>query len=575
MLNKSEIVKALREIGALLELKKESPYKVSAYKRGANSLEMMDDDFEQFYRDKRLNEISGVGATLASIIDELCKTGKSEFLDELKSEMPSVPIDLVGIPGLDLKRLELLKNVLGISSRDQLLQACQDGLLSPIKGLGSAFEKKLLANLNLANGPQRIILSKALELSKLLLKHMEKKSLVVETAGEVRRWQEVITNIEIVACTDNLKASKNHFERFGSFVKCEWISDTTGVGYFPDKMIATIHLCRPEQFVNALFEKTGSLAHIQKLKTVCGQRQSSSKKQSNQSSYSEILEGAHSIEHSESDLYRRMKLPYIPPELREDWGEIEEAIAGKDFSDLIEQKDIQGMVHCHTNFSDGNTTVEMMARAAEKMGFSYITITDHSPTAFYANGLNIERLKEQWESIDRAQEQVKIRILRGTESDITAEGFLDYPDTILEKFDIIIASIHARYKMDEDKMTNRIKTCMELPVFKIWGHALGRLLLKRDPVPCRVEEVLGLIANSAAAIEINGDPHRMDLEPFWIRKARDLGIKFVISTDAHSTADLHYLPFGVHMARRGGLTKNDVLNTLPCASFKKAVRPSR
>src|SRR5437773_8824188 len=224
-------------------------------------------------------------------------------------------------------------------------------------------------------------------------------------------------------------------------------------------------------------------------------------------------------------------MQFVPPELREDYGEIEAALAGTLPQDLITTSDIRGMVHCHTTYSDGKHSVEQMVAAAESMGMKYITITDHSPTAFYAGGLKIDRLQQQWEEIDRVQEQTKIKILKGTESDIVADGSLDYPDWILEQFDVIVASIHARYKMDEEQMTRRIVTAMRQPVFKIWRHALGRLLERRPPFACRVEEILDVIAESRAAIEVNGDPYRLDMEPRWLRAARKRRIKFVISVD--------------------------------------------
>jgi DNA polymerase (family 10) len=231
------------------------------------------------------------------------------------------------------------------------------------------------------------------------------------------------------------------------------------------------------------------------------------------------------------------------------------------------------MVHCHTTYSDGVNSIEEMALAAEALGMKYITITDHSPTAFYAGGLTIDQLKRQWDEIDDVQERVKVRLLKGTESDIVADGSLDYPDKILEQFDVIVASIHSRYKMDSAKMTKRIVQAMRQPVFKIWGHALGRLLERRPPFECDVETILDVIAESKAAIEINGDPYRLDLEPGWVREARKRKIKFVISVDAHSTGALTNVKYGVAMARRGWVRKREVLNAMSTRGFIQAVRP--
>jgi DNA polymerase (family 10) len=264
----------------------------------------------------------------------------------------------------------------------------------------------------------------------------------------------------------------------------------------------------------------------------------------------------------------------VAPELREDAGEIEAALDGSVPEDLIAVADIAGMTHCHTVYSDGKNSVEEMARGAEAMGMQYLTITDHSPSAHYAGGVTVDRLKRQWDEIARVQQSVKVRLLRGTESDILEDGALDYPDAILEQLDVVIASIHSRMKMDEATMTRRLVTAMRQPLFKIWGHALGRLILRREPFACRVDEVLDAVAESRAAIEINGDPYRLDLAPEHVRRARQRGIRFAISTDAHSTGALHNLRFGVHTARRGWVRRGEVLNALSVDEFMRAVKPS-
>jgi DNA polymerase (family 10) len=305
--------------------------------------------------------------------------------------------------------------------------------------------------------------------------------------------------------------------------------------------------------------QTGSRAHVERLDALARARG---------------FELAATQAPDEATLYGRLGLPEIPPELREDAGEIEAALAGDDFHDLVTAADIAGMVHCHTTHSDGRATVLEMARAAQAMGMRYLTITDHSPLASYAGGLTVEGLRRQWEEIAAAQAQVELRLLRGTESDLLADGALDYPDEVLAELDVIIGSVHNRFHLDEEEMTRRLVRAMRLPVFKIWGHPLGRLLLRREPLACRMDEVLEAVAASRAAIEINGDPYRLDLPPEHVREARRRGIRFVISTDAHAVADLANLPFGVAMARRGGVRRSEVLNALEVAAFMAAVRPA-
>ncbi|HKV37059.1 MAG TPA: PHP domain-containing protein, partial [Pyrinomonadaceae bacterium] len=326
-----------------------------------------------------------------------------------------------------------------------------------------------------------------------------------------------------------------------------------------DSAVVSFIAVTPAEYPVVLFSRTGSEAHVDKVSA----RVMSQKKKATR------------MPRDEAELYERAGMQYVQPELREDHGEVEAAIEGNLPEDLLTLDDIKGMVHCHTTYSDGKHTLEQMVRTAEAMGMKYITITDHSPTAFYAGGLKAEDLYRQWDEIDELQSTVKIKILRGTESDILADGGLDYPDRILEQLDCIVASVHARYKMDSRKMTERIVTAMQQPVFKVWGHALGRLLQRRPPFECDLERILDVIAEAKAAIEINGDPYRLDLEPRWVREARKRKIKFVISVDAHSMGALNNLKFGVAMARRGWVTKREVLNTLPLASFTKAVKPEQ
>ena len=276
----------------------------------------------------------------------------------------------------------------------------------------------------------------------------------------------------------------------------------------------------------------------------------------------------------EESIYGALGLPLVPPELREGLGEVDLAARGESWDDLVSAEDVRGFTHCHSTWSDGRHTIEQMARAAAMRGASFITITDHSAAAHYARGLDVERLERQWDEIDEVQERVKIKILKGTEADILADGAIDWPDRILERFDVVIASIHARFRQDEEKMTARVLRAMRWPVFKIWGHPLGRLVRSRPPIPCRVEEVLDALAESQGAIEINGDPHRLDLEPKWIRAARDRGIPFVLSVDAHSMPELDNVRYAALLARRAGVRKSEVLNTRSVAGFRKAVRPS-
>ena len=359
--------------------------------------------------------------------------------------------------------------------------------------------------------------------------------------------------------------------RYPLVAKVEGSGDTKTTVRLANGLQVDLRVLPPEDFATALHHFTGSKAHHTRLRGLARDRGLT---------LSEWgltrLEGGEKLPiHSEAELYAAFDLPFIPPELREDQGELEAAAAGDRFEDLIELKDLRGMVHCHTTHSDGRATLLEMAQGADALGMSYLTITDHSPTASYAGGVTVDHLKRQWDELARVQEQVKVKLLRGTESDILEDGALDYPDSVLEQLDVIVASVHQRHSLDEDAMTRRLVRTMQLPLFKIWGHALGRKLLEREPFACRVEEVLDALAASRGAVEINGDPHRLDLAPQWARKARQRGLKFTLSVDAHSVqAMAAHLPYAVGLARRAGIRKGEVLNALEAKAFAAAVRPT-
>jgi DNA polymerase (family 10) len=559
MLDKLDIARSLRQIGALLEFKGESPFKVRAYENGAAAIEAVSEDLGRLVEEERLTQVPGIGASLAALIAEMVRTGRSGLLEQLSAELPPGVLTLSEIPGLSPKKILALHDALGIRSVEELRQACLAGKVRAVKGFGPKTELSLLdAIAKRATREARVLLVDALTVAEPLLEHLRALPEVeqADLAGEARRFCETVRDVQVVVATKHTGAVLDHAERFSHVTRVQGRAEERIDLLLAGDVRASVHVAPPSRYAETLLQLTGSQAHLDALAAVATERG--------------IAPGA-SVE-TESQIYAALGLHPVPPELREGAGEIEAARNGG-FDDLVKLEDLQGMVHCHTVFSDGNDTIEDMARAAEAMGMRYITITDHSPTAHYARGVEIDRLKRQWDEIARVQERVRIKLLRGTESDILADGALDYPDSILEQLDVVIASVHSRMKMDEAAMTERLVAAMRRPIFKIWGHPLGRLLLKRDPFACRVEEVLDVIASSKAAIEVNGDPYRLDMEPRWLREARKRGIRFVISTDAHSTKGLSSLRFGVGVARRGGLCRGEVLNALGPEAFSEAVRP--
>ncbi|HEY6803092.1 MAG TPA: PHP domain-containing protein [Pyrinomonadaceae bacterium] len=553
-----DVAASLQEIAVMLRLKGGRYFQARAYESAARLVAQLGDSLDTLIREDRLRSISGIGESIARQIEQLQQTGSSWLLEKLRSELPRGVVELSTVQGLSLKKIQQLQDALGISNIAELKAAAEEQKIRTVKGFGPKTEKKLLDALT--HAPKKrteLHLHKALRMAEEIVAYLRTNKTVkrVEIAGDVRRWRETTTELTIVASSSRTSDLLDHFARYPMLVRVLEQNLESCMALLNTGIKVTLTAVSPNEFAFALLQATGSVQHLERLNQLTNSRSLRSAK-------------------SEQQIYRELGLQYIPPELREDSGEIEAALSGQLPEDLIQLGDIRGMVHCHTNYSDGKHTIEEMARGADELGLLYLTITDHSPTAFYAGGLKEDRLYRQWDEIDYVQDKVKVKLLRGTESDILADGSLDYPDRILDQFDVIIASIHARYRMDESQMTERITTAMRQPWFKIWGHALGRLIEHRPPFKCRMEEILDVVQESQAAIEINGDPYRLDMAPEWIRLARERGIKFVISTDAHSINGMKNLKFGVGIARRGWVRRDEVLNTLETSAFRNAVKPN-
>ena len=571
-MDKFAIAAALQEIAALMELKGGVyKFKARAYNAGARAISGVSGEIGKLVAQDRLTTLPGIGNALASQIKQLYETGESSVLKGLRQEFPPGIIELSMVPGLSLGKIKQLHESLGISSIEELKNAATAGAIRKLKGFGEKTESKLLESLtehaNRSRKPKRLHLHRALRTAEQLESYLTTARGLkrLSIAGSLRRRNETVGTIKLVASTKQPAALVQHFLRFPLIVQTETHNANKATVVLADGSRVSLTAVNPDDFAATLFAETGSKAHVNRIARLFNEKNRLPQKTKAQPNRSEL--------NGDAIVYQQLGLPYIPPELREDTGEVDAALKGKLPDDLLELSDIQGMVHCHTTYSDGKHSIEEMARAADEMGMKYITITDHSPTAFYAGGVEIDRLWRQWDEIDEVQSKVTVKILRGTESDILASGALDYPDDVLERFDVIVASIHSRYKMDAEKMTKRVITAMQLPVFKIWGHAQGRLIQSRPPFDCDMPRILDVIAESNAAVEINGDPFRLDMEPRWVREATKRKLKFVISVDAHSVGALQNVKFGVAMARRGWVRKGDVLNALPLAKFKQAVKP--
>jgi DNA polymerase (family 10) len=573
-----EIAATLREISQLLQLKGENAFKVRAYDLGADAFEALPADpaapggLYALVNEGRLSELSGVGKAIDQKVTELVKTGSLKYLDELRREFPHGALDLVQIPGLGPRKAATLIHELDVASVDDLEKAAQEGRVRGLKGFGERTEKQILegiAKLRERKGARKPLWETRPLAEQLLARVRAVPGTTrAEIAGSVRRYAETNADVDLVAANDSVEAVMEAFCTGPDVAEVLARGNTKSSVRLRDGLQADLRVVADRQFATALHHFTGSKQHHVKLRGIARDKGLSI------SEYGLArLDGGAAVQPaSEEELYGALGLAFVPPELREDTGELELA-AQAALPELVQLSDVQGFVHCHTTWSDGKATLEEMVRAAQALGAKFITITDHTRAAHYANGLDVDRLKRQWDEIAAVQERVpEVRILRGSEVDILEDGALDWPDSILEQLDVVICSVHQRFKLDEQRQTARIRRALEHPLCGIWGHPTGRYLGDRDPVPARWEELIEVAVERGVTIECNGTPHRLDFSADLLRLARKHGAKVSLSVDAHSTKELSNLHYAVGTARRGWTERARVINARPPERFVAALR---
>jgi len=566
-----EVAGALDETVLLLSLSQGNAWKARAYRRGAELVRSLGEELGDLIVQGELEQVEGIGPSLSKQIAQLWNTGSSSLLERLRAEHPPGTAELARVPGMTVRRIAAVQ-ALQITSVEALAEACRAGRVRKLPRFGEKTEQRLLAAIEQMKAPpepvRSMLLVQALPLAERLGEIARRAEGVerVTNAGALRRGLEQIDELDLLVTTAEPERVWQTLERSPLVLNAKRAEQRAQLR---SAVPLRLHWASSESFGAAQVMATGPAAHVHALQQRALVRGLTLNASGLRATDSGRLHGTP----DERALYGALDCAYVPPELRD----AERALAPAENGEpraLLEPSDIRGAVHCHTVYSDGKHTIEAMAHAAAALGMQYITITDHSPSAHYAGGVTLDRLKQQWDEIGETQQRVPIRILRGVESDILADGSLDYPDAVLEQLDVVIASIHARHRMSREAMTQRLVQAMRKPIFKIWGHALGRLLGHRDPIDCDVLAVLDALAESRGAIEINADGHRLDLPPQWIPPARERAIPFVISVDAHSTRGLGVWPLGVTMARRGGVTRDEVLNTLDADAFAMRVRPT-
>ena len=569
------VVKALRELAMFLQVEGENAFKTRAYDLAADRVAGLSEQIAARVDAGTLTELSGIGESIAKKITELVTTGKLGALETFHHRYPPRFLELLEVPEVGPKKARALFDQLQVGDPDQLKQACKDGKLRTLKGFGQKTEEKLLASVerweaSRNKGGGRHLLAEVLPVAHDLLAWMKGAPGVVRLSegGSLRRRAETVGDLDLIASAadpmpvmDRLAANARVQEVIGRGGSKISVRLTGGLQ-------VDLRVLPDVDFATALHHFTGSKAHHIKLR---------SRALDLGMTISEwgVFRGEEKLSvPTEEALYALLGMQYVPPELREDYGELDAALHKALPTRLLEVGDIAGNVHAHTTWSDGRNSLLEMARAAQALGLKWMTVTEHSQTSGYAGGLTEEKLKKSHDEIAQVQAQVPgLKLLRGIESDILEDGRLDYPEKVLAGLDVVICSIHQRYSQDEEAMTRRVLNALDNPYFMIWGHPTGRLLLKREPAPMRMEEILDKAAKKGVAVEVNGCPERLDLKPLHVRLALQRGIKLVASTDAHSIGELAaHLPLAVATARKGWAQPGDVLNTRDDRGFVASLR---
>ena len=550
----------LTRIADFLELRGENPYKTRAYRGAGRALMGLGaDDLAPLLRSGELAAVRGLGPATIAVVRDLIETGESRYLEELRQEMPEGLLELLRIPGLGLEKIHKLHQELGISSLEELESAAREKRLARVKGMGPKTAQKILAGIEFmrSSGTRALYhqgIAHATGLLAAVRSHPDVSA--ADVAGSLRRRHEVVADVDIVAaCVADPLAVANSFARIPG-VRSASVNGASAAIVFADGVKLDLHCVPAVRFAVAFWRATGSDEHVNQVRerlTGRGLR----------------LEGDRVVDQAnrplaiddEQGLYQAAGLEWIAPELREARGEVAAAAEGR-LPSLVTPQDLRGVLHCHSRYSDGKSTIAEMAEAARARGWSYIGISDHSQAAFYASGVSREDMLAQHDEIDLLNGTLDdFRVLKGVEADILADGRLDYDAELLARFDYVIGSIHSRFNMDGPAMTERVLHAMDDPHMTILAHPTGRLLLSREPYALEIDAVLEKAAATGVAVEVNADPHRMDLDWRYLQRARELGVTIEIGPDAHSRAALEWTDLGVAAARKGWLEPRHVLNT--------------
>ncbi len=564
MMNNRQLADTFTLIANLSEIKGEVIYVILAYRKASENLMTLGREASEYWKEGKLREIPAVGKAISEKIDELLTTGKLEFLEKLKQEVPASLADWLQVPGLGPRKISLIWRTLNITALSELETAAKNGQLRDLPGMGVKSESTILEGIaSLARRSGRIPLGRAYPLAQQIITTLKRVKGVVaaESAGSLRRMRSTVGDLDI------LVASKDSAAVMEAFINLPGVSRVLGKGEtkssieFTDGVRAQVWVHAPEKFGTALQYATGSKDHNVQLRQIALAKGLSLSEHSFTRANGEIFCA------TEQEVYKTLGLPWIPPELREDHGEVQAAKENK-LPNLIEVKDIKADLQTHSTWSDGKLSMLEMAQAAAKRGMKVIAFTDHSASLGVTGGLKMEDHKKQAAEIKKIQKQLgdKILVLHASEVEIKADGTLDYPDEFLATLDLVVASMHTSLRQTREKVTQRTINAIRNPHVDIIGHPTGRLISDREGADLDMEAVFKAAAETGVALEINAHPSRLDLDDRYARRAKELGIPISINTDSHSEDDFDNLFYGVAIARRAWLTRDDVIN---CWSTKK------
>lgn len=564
-MQKKPVSDIFENIAMLLEIKGENPFKSRAYYNAAKALSGIT-NLEELVKEKRLREIKGIGEALSQKIEEYSKTGTMAYYEELTQVVPESLLELMQIPNLGPKKIKVLYDELEITNIGELEYACKENRLIHLTGFGEKTQEKVLKGIEFFKRHKgEFLFGDVYQEAERIRQRLSTivDPIWAEVCGSIRRRKEVVRDMDILVAAENHEKITSFFVSMPEVDQVLVTGETKTSVRMKSGIEADLRVVTRQEFPYALVYFTGSKEHNVRLRGIA-------KKKGWKLNEYGIFDGDNLVTcKSEEEIYRALGLPYIPPELREDSGEIEAAEQDK-LPSLIQHEDIRGIFHVHTDFSDGVDSLERMVEAAQKFGFSYLGVSDHSKTAYYAGGLKHDAILKQWEVIDTLNKKNStFRIFKGIESDILSGGSLDYDDSILEGFDFVIASVHSGFTMKKDDMEERILKAMKNPYTTILGHPTGRLLLSRDGYQVDMMRIIDCAAQNHVILELNASPYRLDIDWRYLKYAKDKGVMISINPDAHAVAGLEEVFFGVNIARKGWQESKDILNTRDVNDIKE------